>query len=109
MPEATDIRAPVGQRVRYLELVAEPVDELPQLFQRHIVTPLGAQEIGLNEFRPCNVARTCELYAVHRTVARQAALQPHQYSVDGATGSNPAATTWLYISRSRMVTPTRLV
>ena len=40
-----DIRAPVGQRVRHLELLAEPVDELPQLLQRHIVlTPVGPQQ-----------------------------------------------------------------
>ena len=76
-PARADIRAPVGQRVRHLELLAEPVDELPQLLQRHIMlTPVGPQETGLDEFRPRNIAGTRGLYADHGTVARRAALQP---------------------------------
>jgi len=76
-PARADIRAPVGQRVRHLELVTEPVDELPQLLQRHIVlTPVRPQETGLDEFRPRDVARTRRLYPDHGTVARRTALQP---------------------------------
>jgi hypothetical protein len=32
-----DIETPVGKRVRYLELLAEPVDEVPQFLQRHVL------------------------------------------------------------------------
>jgi hypothetical protein len=52
----TDIGTPVGERVRHLELVAELVDEVPQLLQRHVViSPVRPQETGFNEFRPRDV------------------------------------------------------
>jgi membrane protein len=76
-PARADIRAPVGQRVRHLELLAEPVDELPQLLQRHIMlTPVRPQQAGLDEFRPRDAAGPSRLDPDHRTVARRAALQP---------------------------------
>jgi hypothetical protein len=86
-----DIGAPVGQRVLDLELLAEPVDELPQLLQRNIVlAPVGPQQADFDEFRPRDVAGTRGLYPDHGTIARRAALS-HQCSVDGATRSSRAA------------------
>src|SRR5207302_1601913 len=76
-PARADIRAPVGQRVRHLELLAEPVDELPQLLQRHIVlTPVGPQQTGLDEFRPRDVAGTRGLYADCATVTPSFVTSP---------------------------------
>jgi hypothetical protein len=38
----SDVGTPVSERVGHLELIAEPVDEVPQFLQRHIMlAPVG--------------------------------------------------------------------
>ena len=70
--------------------------------------PVGPQETGLDEFRPRDITGTRGLYADHGRY-RGARPSSHQCSVDGAIRSKRAAAASVYISRSRMVTLTRLV
>jgi hypothetical protein len=73
----SDIGTPVSERVGYLELLAEPVDEVPQFLQRHImVASVGPQQTRLDEFRPRDIARPCRLDADDRAVAGRAAFEP---------------------------------
>jgi hypothetical protein len=76
-PARSDIRTPVSERVGHLELLAEPVDEVPQFLQRHVMlAPVGPEETSLDEFRPRDIARPGRLDADHRAVAGRAAFQP---------------------------------
>lgn len=100
-----DVGAPVGERVGHLVLVAEPVDEVPQLSQPHVMlAPVGPQQARLDEFRPRDIARPGGLDPDHGPGSGAAVLSSHQCSVDGATRSRRAAAASVYISRSRMVT-----
>ena len=72
-----NIRAAVGKRVGHLVLVAEPVDEVPQLLQRHVmVAPVGPQQARLDEFGPRDITGPGGLDADDRAVAGRAAFQP---------------------------------